>query len=1202
MKPIRLVIAGLNSFKEEQTIDFTRLCQGTVFGIFGPTGSGKSTVVDAITLALYGSVKRATRRTQGIVNKTLDEASVLFEFQLGSGAECKHYLVERKYVAKDESVNCRLARLSELQDGETIVLADKPSLVDQAIQDILGLTEDDFTRAVVLPQGRFAEFLNLQGSERRRMLERIFGLEEYGEQLNKLVNDRLKMAENDYLGIKRSQEVLGEATAEAVQAALRLEQASKRELQASKSASAEARNQQEEWGRIRERQQELEAVRQSLAKLQQQSTQIHDLEAKLERQVAAQRVAGALQAFDTAAWHAAEATTALQQLTAEVTQIEQAERQAQVAAQAALVAKQAQEGPLLQKLEQLKRAIALEQQVAALVSKLAAREAAGVALKEQLATEEQALDVLRATSLELDQTLQAWQQEQEQHRIAPEQREQLAQAVAVQDSYAALAKQLGEVTADCVERQKQVAAAQAELASAEAQLATQRAAQTEQQELLAKLLAQAPASVTSQQLTTANAYLKEAQRLAYDGGRLTQYLQTVANLESTVGQIQLQLAAAREEGLAAEQAVRAAEQTVTQLEQESVTARGQNMAALLAQTLQPGQPCPVCGSSHHPAPIADVVSTQVEEVEKALAAARTQLTQQQALRATAAATLVAQQAELKRQQAALLENKRELQIYEAKVKQQLSKFPTEWVTGNAWSAVPPLAQEHLDKLSESFSQRARWENELDQSKAALEACRELFLQQQQQIELLTQAIAAHQAELDRLLTRQTGLQEEIARKQSELNSCLAALGQTNLTEARSHYQERDKRLVELERLIKHRQAEKEQLHVQIRQAEQAIGKTKEQQTEARAEYRLHKEQLSALQTELEGLTGGAGATDLQESAQLALATLREQADNTQLAWEQVGKQLAIARQNFSAGQEASRLAAITHRQTESVLAVALEREQFVTRGEAEEALGWAELVAEWQQTISTHKKQSEFLQGRAAELTKLLAGQSISEQDWLQVVSQAQVAEEQYLQAVEALATAQAALTNVQERHQQWLELETELQRIAKQKDLLSELVSLLRGNALVEFMAGEHLDAIAGIATDWLDLLTGQRYALEVAPDGGFLIRDDGNGGVKRPVYTLSGGETFITSLALALALSSQIQLRGRHRLEFFFLDEGFGSLDPNLLEVVMGCLERMQGQAMSIGIISHVPELKERVLRQVVVSPAQPGGRGSRVQVIAG
>ena len=97
----------------------------------------------------------------------------------------------------------------------------------------------------------------------------------------------------------------------------------------------------------------------------------------------------------------------------------------------------------------------------------------------------------------------------------------------------------------------------------------------------------------------------------------------------------------------------------------------------------------------------------------------------------------------------------------------------------------------------------------------------------------------------------------------------------------------------------------------------------------------------------------------------------------------------------------------------------------------------------------------------------------------------------------------------------------------------------------------------------------------------------------------TLSGGETFVTSLSLALSLSAHIQLRGQHPLEFFFLDEGFGTLDPELLDVVMSSLERLRLERMAIGLISHVPELRERVPRRLVVEPAEPGGRGTRVRL---
>src|SRR5690606_35793701 len=122
-------------------------------------------------------------------------------------------------------------------------------------------------------------------------------------------------------------------------------------------------------------------------------------------------------------------------------------------------------------------------------------------------------------------------------------------------------------------------------------------------------------------------------------------------------------------------------------------------------------------------------------------------------------------------------------------------------------------------------------------------------------------------------------------------------------------------------------------------------------------------------------------------------------------------------------------------------------------------------------------------------------------------------------------------------------------------------------------------------------------RYAIEVDSAGGFIIRDDANGGVRRPVGTLSGGETFLTSLSLALALSAQIQLRGKYPLEFFFLDEGFGTLDPDLLETVVAALEKLHMDRLTVGVISHVPELRARLPRRLIVQGANVSGGGSTV-----
>ncbi len=128
---------------------------------------------------------------------------------------------------------------------------------------------------------------------------------------------------------------------------------------------------------------------------------------------------------------------------------------------------------------------------------------------------------------------------------------------------------------------------------------------------------------------------------------------------------------------------------------------------------------------------------------------------------------------------------------------------------------------------------------------------------------------------------------------------------------------------------------------------------------------------------------------------------------------------------------------------------------------------------------------------------------------------------------------------------------------------------------------------------------ITCGKYGLEVDDEGKFLIIDYKNGGEKRDASTLSGGEVFVTSLALALALSSRIQLKGTAPLELFFLDEGFGTLDDNLLEIVMDSLEKIHNKRLSIGIISHLESIKDRVPVKLVVTPAEAGIGGSRVKI---
>jgi exonuclease SbcC len=160
-------------------------------------------------------------------------------------------------------------------------------------------------------------------------------------------------------------------------------------------------------------------------------------------------------------------------------------------------------------------------------------------------------------------------------------------------------------------------------------------------------------------------------------------------------------------------------------------------------------------------------------------------------------------------------------------------------------------------------------------------------------------------------------------------------------------------------------------------------------------------------------------------------------------------------------------------------------------------------------------------------------------------------------------------------------------------------LDKLFRGKKFVEFVAANQLKYISVEASKRLKEISGGTYGLEVDENGKFLIRDYKNGGAQRDATTLSGGETFVASLALALALSSQIQLKGTAPLELFFLDEGFGTLDDNLLDVVMDSLEKIHHKRLSIGIISHVESIKNRVPVKLTVTPAVAGLGGSKVKI---
>jgi exonuclease SbcC len=153
----------------------------------------------------------------------------------------------------------------------------------------------------------------------------------------------------------------------------------------------------------------------------------------------------------------------------------------------------------------------------------------------------------------------------------------------------------------------------------------------------------------------------------------------------------------------------------------------------------------------------------------------------------------------------------------------------------------------------------------------------------------------------------------------------------------------------------------------------------------------------------------------------------------------------------------------------------------------------------------------------------------------------------------------------------------------------LNDLLGSANGDKFKKIAQGYTLDVLLGYANKHLGELT-ERYRLEKIPGTLSLqVIDNDMLGEVRTIHSLSGGESFLISLSLALGLSSLSSKK--MKIESLFIDEGFGSLDINTLSIAMNALENLQTQGRKIGVISHVEEMKERISTQIQVIKSANG-----------
>ena len=1081
MRPVRLDMTGFASFREPAVVDFT---DADYFALVGPTGSGKSTVIDAMTFALYGSAPRwgKVNAIADALAPTANRCTVRLVFDLGPN----RYVVAREVRRSGKTVsqkNVILERLLDSSgtgiDGEASeVIAGDLKEVNRSVEKLLGLSFSDFCQCIVLPQGQFAEFLKATPKDRQEILLKLLGAGHY-EAIAKSATARAALAGEKATILGAQLGELAEATEEAETAArdreielTALATTVEKSLPTIAAAAAAVAAATADQRRLTEEQTRLNAERIPPGIV---DLQVGLDEAERERVLALDRETATL-ADDTAARAALDAGPSRSRLETTIGQQQelaaQAARRSDVAEAQAATARQQDEAEAVVQTAEL-----------AVTAARDARDRARLAQAEANAA----------------------------HQALLGRRAQFS-AVRIPDGIDAL----GALTLSA-------------RSSADRDQARREQAETADQQAR-DALRQAPARGP---LEKARAELAEADLVRERITVLDDSLETLRQGVQT-----------------GEAAVRADRTRLEQVRARYATIAETRTAATLRPHLQAGHACPVCDQTvlTLPPPLA---AADLDAARGEVTAAETALRGAEEARAEAARRLAAREAEIR-------SATEYLDTLTASLREGLDSG--EAVTAglsrlDALAAAMDEAAEELSAAREAERESARALDELNRQAGTAR----------------TQLLAAHgplisfgAPELDDsdLPSAWATLTNWTSEQVSALDVHLLPSSQTALDTATAGHSEAEQALEQRARELKGAQAA---LTAAVQAATRAAG-------EQRA--------LSTRLAELEDLLTDAPAA-AEAAAQLdRCARLEAEA-------RRAGENLVAARTARATAEASSAQWLAQAAQARRELSAA--RDRLVPLGAPE--LDDAGLAAGWAALLAWALEQARL---RAAELPAVAerierAGREHDSEvrtlrDLVRELDidldQDEPAQVLPARMATALERARANTRMIAEKRSRAAVLNDDHEQAREQQQVAKLLADLLRFDKFPRWLASAALDTLVADASAALSDLSGGQFDLS-HDRGDFVVIDHADADSRRSVRTLSGGETFQASLALALALSAQLSTlaaEGAARLDSIFLDEGFGTLDPETLEVVAGTLENLAHGERMVGVITHVAALAER------------------------
>lgn len=1210
MQILKLSFENINSLKGAWTIDFQAPdFRSGIFAIVGPTGSGKTTILDAICLALYGHTPRIGSITQNaneVMNRDCDSCRSSLEFQTLSGRYRATWSQKKqKNFDKTGKYGQVVSTMEKFEDGCWIPITDgsKVTSKKQEVQKIIGLSFDQFKRSVMLSQGDFAAFLKSKPNEKAQTLEQITGTQIYSLLSTKvydLAEEQKKLFEDKQREVELSP-VLDDAVVLTKQEQLKgiTEEAKVLETQISKiekesrwiSETAELRNQ-------------FLRVKAELERLKENRNEFFRKENVVRLAEHAQNI---LPIFNTLIDKQSLREDSIKEKSAAENELVNATKSLKEKDFNFKAAEEALNNENLQKPKKL----ALFSQIESLDAEISPLiKSSRLAQEEKIKLENETADCKDHLN-KAKEDIRKLEEDREKRDLERK-----------EDIKGAFLYQRKDELRDCKITAETLSAALAD-AEGKADKASETVKSQEKEAEALRIRKEKIASV----IEADKVLLKEAEkRLSeiLDGKTLDELTQEQLSFSEQIPLLEAVKSALKAVCDQKEEIVRqedvmqrdsaeldnwSSKKEGYEKEIQSLTSRQEELEALVQideltkvrAELKEGEPCPVCGSLEHP--FAANLPPEVATAKERLAVVKEESTDLQKNQKEADRKIDVLKDRILVSEKRQKELRKNLDLAEEELTLKCGRagLTREGVTEEA-AAVLITKKESLlidikkriAKARDAESKAAAAKEKIAGTTEELHRAEMVFSNAQTKFESAKSLLAQAQTGREKARTeleqfwRKTAKEYGSVITDGELFAHNPELFKRWIAKA-AKYEE----LLESCREIENSLAIKKGTLPGLVESVERLEKSSREKSDQAAELQT---ELKTKQLQRDKLFG----TKLVEIERKAYERLLSQlAEAKDQAYENLSKARSVqaaAEQRLKTAEQRSAEAEKNLLSAKTEWTDALKKEKFESEEDWRRARLDSEAINALHKEITDYKAQSRSAADRFSEADKKLAekeSQKLTDKSLEVLEAEKREASAEKEKLLEQKGELQKELKTDEEARIKRAGIEDELKKLKHQVavwDRLNTLVGSSSGDKYRRYVQSLVLLTLLKNANVELTKLH-SRYRL--AKGGGDMeikVIDSDLADQERPTDNLSGGETFIVSLALALGLAQMAS--NNVRIDSLFLDEGFGTLDDDSLEKALNALSSLNAQGKTVGLISHVDQIKERIPSKIVVKrSAQPG-----------